>query len=175
MGPTGINPKLWLGFLIATACVIHVMESLITRLIPIPFIRLGLSNIIVLYLLMQKRFWTAMAVNLAKSVIGGFLTFTLFSPGTLLSLSGGLAAILFMFGAKQSGLGFSIFGISLLGAVGHNLMQLVVVKSWIIQSVNVFVLTPILVFLGMLSGVIVAYLTIIFEEKMNELRLDEHV
>lgn len=169
-----INKRLWLGFLIATACVIYVLESLIMRVLPLPFIRLGLSNIIVLYLLFQDKFWTAMLVNLAKTVIGGIFTFTLINPGTVLSLLGGMAAILLMYIAKSSRAGFSIYGISVLGAVGHNLMQLIVVKYWIIPSVNVFVLTPILVLLGMVSGMIIAYLTIIFEDKIKELRLDEH-
>ena len=79
-----------------------------------------------------------------------------------------------MYIAKSSRVGFSVSGISILGAVGHNLMQLLVVKYWIIPSVNVFVLTPLLVLLGMVSGMVIAYLTIIFEDKIKELRLDEH-
>ena len=172
--PQKIDPKLWLGFLIATACVIYTIESFVMRLLPLPFLRLGLSNVVVLYLVMENKFWTALAVNLAKSLIGGFFTFTLLSPSTLLSLVGGLSAILVMYLAQRLPLGFSIFGVSILGATAHNLAQLLLVKHLIIPGISVFVLTPILVFLGMFSGMIIAYLAVIFIDKITELRLIEH-
>ncbi|HNX38510.1 MAG TPA: Gx transporter family protein [Candidatus Cloacimonadota bacterium] len=163
--------SVWLGFLIATACTIYVIESLVMRLLPFPFLRIGLSNIIVLYLLIHGNFWSAFAVNIAKSVIGGIITFTLITPATLLSISGGLVALLLMYSAIKSGLGFSIYGISILGAVGHNLAQLVMVRWLIIPQGKVFMLTPILILLGVISGMVIGYLTLIMDEKLNEIRL----
>jgi heptaprenyl diphosphate synthase len=89
----------------------------------------------------------------------------------MLSISGGIAALLVMMAAKSSKLGFSIYGISIAGAVLHNLTQLALVKYTIIPNVQVFVLTPILLLLGMVSGIVVAYLTLIFRDKIKDLRL----
>lgn len=166
-----VNRNLWLGFLIATACVIYMIESLIMRFLPMSFLRLGLSNIIILHLVTERQYKHAFVVNIAKSLIGGFFTYTLISPATMLSISGGIAALLVMMAAKSSKLGFSIYGISIAGAVLHNLTQLALVKYAIIPNVQVFVLTPILLLLGMVSGIVVAYLTLIFRDKIKDLRL----
>ena len=165
------NRTVWLGFMIATACTIYVIESFVMRLLPFPFLRIGFSNIIVLYLIIHDKFWTAIVVNIAKSLIGGLITFTLMTPATALSLAGGLTAILIMFLANKSHTGLSIFGISIAGAVGHNLAQLFMVRWLIIPHARVFMLTPILILLGMVSGFIISYLTILIDEKLNVVRL----
>lgn len=165
------NRTIWLGFMIATACTIYVIESFVMRMLPFPFLRIGFSNIIVLYLIIHDKFWTAVAVNIAKSLIGGLITFTLMTPATALSLAGGLTAILLMFLAHRSRTGLSIYGVSIAGAVGHNLAQLLMVRWLIIPHAKVFMLTPILILLGMVSGFIISYLTIIMDEKLNIVRL----
>ena len=165
------NRTVWLGFMIATACTIYVIESFVMRLLPFPFLRIGFSNIIVLYLIIHDKFWTAIVVNIAKSLIGGLITFTLMTPATALSLAGGITAILIMYLAYKSGTGLSIFGVSIAGAVGHNLAQLMMVRWLIIPHSKVFMLTPILILLGMVSGFIISYLTILMDEKLNVVRL----
>lgn len=165
------NRTIWLGFMIATACTIYVIESFVMRMLPFPFLRIGFSNIIVLYLIIHDKFWTAIVVNIAKSLIGGLITFTLMTPATALSLAGGLSAILIMFLFYRIHLGLSIFGVSIAGAVGHNLAQLFMVRWLIIPNTNVFMLTPILILLGMVSGFIISYLTLIMDEKLNNIRL----
>ena len=77
------KPLLMLAFLTATACSIHIFESLIMRLLPLPFIRLGLSNIVMMYLIFEKKPLQAIVVNITKSIVGGAVTFTLLSPATL--------------------------------------------------------------------------------------------
>ncbi len=163
------SPLLLLAFLTATACSIHIFESLIMRLLPLPFIRLGLSNIIVLYLIIQRRPLQAVAVNLTKSIVGGAVTFTLLTPATLLSATGGLAAILAMWVADRSSFGFSLYGVSIAGAIAHNLAQLSIVKLVVLPGAGVFVLTPILLLLGLFSGSITAW---ILEKIHSRLKFD---
>ena len=171
MNASGLRtrPMLWLAFLTATACSVHIFESLIMRLLPLPFIRLGLSNIIVMYLILQGKTLPAIAVNISKSLVGGLMTFTLLSPSTLLSLGGGLAAILVMWLACRLRLGFSPFGISIAGAVAHNLAQLVLVKTIVLPGADVFVLTPILLVLALLSGMLTAGIYLAARAKFENL------
>lgn len=161
------RPLVMLAFLTATACSIHVCESLIMRLLPLPFIRLGLSNIIVLYLVLQKQPLQAIAVNLTKSILGGAVTFTLLTPATLLSLCGGFAAILAMWAAHRSKLGLSVFGISIIGAVAHNITQLFLVQRVVLPGSRVFVLTPILLLLGLFSGIVTAWILLLIQAKFK--------
>jgi heptaprenyl diphosphate synthase len=161
------SPLLLLAFLTATACSIHVFESLVMRLLPLPFIRIGLSNIIVMYLLLKKQEWQAVVVAVSKSLIGGAVTFTLLTPATLLSLCGGLAAILAMLAAIKLRIGFSEYGISVSGALAHNLTQLVLVQAVVLPGTRVFVLTPLLLVLALFSGMLTAWVLIAVEARLN--------
>ncbi|HOZ00687.1 MAG TPA: Gx transporter family protein [Candidatus Syntrophosphaera sp.] len=161
------KPLLFLAFLTATACSIHIVESLIMRTLPVPFIRLGLSNIIVMYLVSIRKPWEAVAVNITKSIVGGAATFTLLTPATLLSLGGGLAAVLAMWAAYNLRLGLSMYGVSVCGALAHNLAQLVLVRQVVLPGTRVFVLTPILLFLGLLSGILTAWILLLAQKKYD--------
>ncbi|MCB5245389.1 MAG: Gx transporter family protein [Candidatus Syntrophosphaera sp.] len=163
-----------LAFLTATACTIHIFESLIMRLLPLPFLRLGLSNIIVMYLILQGRPLQAVLVNVTKSIVSGAVTFTLMTPATLLSLGGGLFAILAMWLACISNLGFTEIGVSICGAIAHNIMQLILVQTIVLPGTRVFVLTPLLLFLGLITGIITAWLLIIAEARFNIIKTDSN-
>ncbi len=159
------NQLLMLAFLTATACSIHVFESLIMRLMPLPFIRLGLSNIVVMYLLFEKKILSAFVVAVTKSLVGGAVTFSLLSPATLLSLGGGLAAVFAMWIAIAVRLGFTEYGVSVTGAVAHNLTQLVLVQTVVLPGTRVFMLTPLLLFLGLLSGILTAWILVLIKSR----------
>lgn len=168
------NPLLMLAFLTATACSIHVFESLIMRLLPLPFIRLGLSNIVVMYLLFDKKPLQAIVVAITKSLVGGAVTFTLLSPATLLSLSGGLAAVFAMWAAIVLRLGFTEYGVSICGAVVHNLVQLILVKVVVLPGTRVFMLTPLLLLLGLLSGILTAWILLLIKARFSKQKNEDH-
>lgn len=161
------NKLLQLAFLTALAASIHIIESLIMRMMPLPFLRIGLSNVVVLYLIYKNRSWEAIAVNFSKSILGGIATFTLLTPATLLSLAGGLGAILIMLLFRWLNLGLSIYGISICGAISHNLIQLTLVYLLLIKSSSVFVLTPLLLSIALLSGSLIAYVTLYVDTKFK--------
>ncbi|PKN72196.1 MAG: hypothetical protein CVU50_08630 [Candidatus Cloacimonetes bacterium HGW-Cloacimonetes-3] len=161
------NKLLLLALLTAAAASIHIVESLLMRMFPLPFLRIGLSNVIVLYLVWKRRALSAIVVNIAKAIIGGLITLTLLSPSTLLSLCGGFAAIMAMLLAQNIRLGFSVYGISIVGAVTHNLTQLLIVRQFIIHSDRVFMLTPLLLSIGLISGCVIAYITLYADAKLK--------
>lgn len=158
---------MWLALLTAIAASINVIESWIMRLFPIPFLRIGLSNGVVLYLVCKHQFRNALIVTMAKVLLGGLVTFTLLSPSTLLAVGGGISALLCMHLAYRGKLGFSIFGISIIGAITHNLAQLILVRYVIIKSSRVFMLTPMLILIALISGSIVAYIVIYADAKFK--------
>ncbi|MDI3503269.1 MAG: hypothetical protein PWP64_205 [Candidatus Cloacimonadota bacterium] len=160
----------FLAFLTATASVVYIVESLIFRMLPIPFLRLGLSNIVALYLIWHRRIFSALIVNLAKSLIGGMATFTLLSPSVVLSLGGGLIAVLVMALGLLIRPRLSITGISILGAISHNVTQLFLARIVLFSNDSLFVLTPILILFGLISGIITAYICFIMEHQLPGLK-----
>lgn len=164
------KPVFFLAFLSAIACSVHIVESLITKALPLPFLRLGLSNVITLYLIMDGKPWQAVLVSITKTLVSAVVTFTFLSPGTLISLGAGLAAIFMMLLAKESRLGFSIYGISICGASAHNIAQILIVKWVVLDRSEVFMLTPILLFLGLISGLLIAYIMRLFSHQIKEIQ-----
>ncbi|MDD4309444.1 MAG: Gx transporter family protein [Candidatus Cloacimonetes bacterium] len=160
------NKLLNLAFLTAAAASVYILESLFMRTLPFPFLRVGFSNIVILYLIYKNQAFNSIIVNVSKTLIGGLVTLTLLSPSTILSLAGGFAAIIAMLLARWLKLGLSIYGVSVIGAIAHNLIQLVLVHRILIQSDSVFMLTPYLISIGLLSGCIIAYVTLYIDEKI---------
>ncbi len=161
---------IFLAYLTATASVLHIVESLIFRLLPVPFLRLGLSNAVILYLVWHRRIYSAFVVGIAKSVIGGAVTLTLLSPAIALSLGGTIAALSIMSLGLLMRPRFSITGISILGAISHNIAQLSLARLLIITKDSLFVLTPILLLLALLSGIVTAYICYYLEDKIPGLK-----
>lgn len=159
----------FLAFLTATASALYIVENLIMSALPVPFLRIGLANVVLLYLVYHRYILAAFVVTVAKTIIGALATFSLLSPTLPLSLGGGLAAVAIMSLGLFIRPRLSMFGISILGALAHNGMQLCLARMLIIRSSSLFVLTPILIFLALFSGIITAYLCIYIEEKYHVL------
>lgn len=161
---------LLLAFLTATATAVYIVENLILSMLPIPFIRIGLANVVLLYLVFHRQIVSALIVTIAKSMIGGIVTFSLLSPMLPLSLGGGLAAVLVMSLGLLVRPRLSMFGISILGALAHNGVQLIVARIILIRNDGLFRLTPIMILIGLLSGITTAYFCIYIEEKILSLK-----
>ncbi len=147
---------LWLAFLTAFAGVLYLIETALPR--PLPFMRLGLANIPLLMLVALRQWRGAMVVAAGKVALGGALSGMLFSPVTLLSLAGTAAALAAMRLACVKRLRLSLVGVSIVGAVAHNLAQLGVVRLTLIRNARIFYLTPLLILLGIGTGLLTGWL-----------------
>jgi len=144
-----------IAFFTAFATTLYLAENLIPR--PLPFLKFGLANIVVLVLLFQKKTGIAFIVGISKTIIGGFLAGTLFNPSTVFSLVGTLGALLIMIFFLKLNLGFSLIGISILGAVTHNICQIFSVRMILIRDDSIYYLIPILIIVGLVTGFITGY------------------
>lgn len=144
-----------LAFITAFALTIYIAEMFIPK--PLPFIKLGLSNVVIVYMIYSGLSIEALVVTLAKTIVGGFISGTIFSPTTLMSFSGGIFSYLVMLAFYHSKLSFSIIGISILGSISHNLGQLMTVKLFIIKDTKLLYLFPVMLVLGIATGLITGY------------------
>ncbi len=132
-----------------------------------PFLRIGLANVVVVYLLMQKEYVMALVVTTAKTLIGGLASLTLMSPATLLSLGGGIGSLFVMWLLFVSPFRFSTFGISIAGAVMHNVIQIFFVRWLIIPRDSIYYLLPILMLVGIGTGFITGLITFELNQRMQ--------
>lgn len=130
---------------------------------PIPGVKPGLANIVVLTVLLQYGWRAAAWVSALRVLAGGLLLGTLFSPGFWLSAAGALASLMVLGLARHlPERHFGPVSLSVLAAFGHIGGQLALAGVWLLPAAALVKLAPLfaaaaLIF-GAVNGVIVARL-----------------
>jgi len=146
------------AILVALGASIQVAESMIPR--PLPWLRLGLANVITLIALYRYGWRMAIGISTLRTVIGSLFLGTLGSPIFFLSFGGATISCIAMgtvpHGRSQNPARFGLTGVSVTGAVTHNLVQLAL--AWILftKHPGILWLAPILIVAGVITGVITA-------------------
>lgn len=131
------------------ALIIFTIESAIPPIIPIPGIKLGLSNIITLVLLRNYSAKDTLLVVFMRILLSTFFFGQALS--LLYSLAGGLLCFIVMYGINQLLRGHFVFLTGAAGGLFHNLGQLI--AAWFITKTDgVLVYLPFLVISGILTG-----------------------
>ncbi len=163
-----------LSALLAISLVLAVVENMLGALIPLPIpgVKLGLANIISMFILTYFSVPSALVVGLLRTFLA-----SLFSGGLgmfLYSAPGALLSILMMAAAMHGVKALSLVGISMIGAVTHNLSQ-VCVAVLLTGETNLFYYAFVLIAVGAVSGTItgiVAHTT--FSRTAGALNIKEH-
>lgn len=107
----------------ACAVAAYVFESFIP--IPVPWARIGISNVVVVIALFGFGFTEALMVTLIRIIAGNLLLGVMFSPSFIMSMAGGAAALFAMGLARRYAMPtFSVIGASVAGAVVNNAVQI---------------------------------------------------
>ncbi|MCI8648742.1 MAG: Gx transporter family protein [Anaerotruncus sp.] len=144
-----------LGLLFALSLVLSLLEASISGLIPIPGIKLGLSNIVTMYCLFCLGKREAFFIAALKSL---FVLLTRGVVGAAMSFCGGVCSVAAMLLLTIVGKGrFSYTFTSVLGGVSHNAGQIGVAIVLLHSNLVVYYL-PILAISGVLTGIITGFL-----------------
>ncbi len=147
-----------LAILTAAALVLSYIEHIIPLPLPVPGIKLGLSNTVLLYALFLLGKKEAVLLMLLKVLISGF-AFSGVSP-MLYSLAGGILSVIAMMLAKKLK-GISVVGVSIIGAAMHNIGQCLVALCFITYKAVLLYLPMLLIsaiITGTLTGIIAKYI-----------------
>lgn len=171
----GTLPEVWLlrriifAALLALAVVLHVLEGLFPPLLPIPGAKLGLSNILVLFTMLFLGYKEGIFLALARSLLGSFIAGTLLAPGALLSLSGGLvSALVVAVSLRFLRPPLGLVGVSILGALAHNVTQLFVAYLLFIQIEGLLYYLPLMLVLGLGSGLVTGFIAVYLFERLSQ-------
>lgn len=143
----------YLSLLLAMATSLHLLEGLFPIPLPLPGVKLGLANIITLLVLYLYDLRAGLTVALARVLLGSLLGGTFLAPGFFLALSGAVISTLLMALLIKKTVCFSPIGISLAGAVGHNLGQLLM-ASLLLQNQAIFYYLPFLLLTSIPTGLV---------------------
>ncbi len=151
-----------LAMLLALGIVLHLVEGLFLGPLPVPGAKMGLANIVTLLALLAYGWRWALLLGVLRVALGSLLSGTFLSLGFLLALSGAVVSALVMAGGRRlGGERLGPVGISVLGAMSHNLAQLAVFALWA-RHAGVFYYLPALLLLagptGLFTGLVGGYL-----------------
>ena len=147
----------FISLLVAMGTTLHVVEGMIPNPFPLPGVKLGLANIVTLIALYYYGLRDGMAVAVLRVVLGSLAGGVFLSPGFLLSLSGAVVSTMVMACLLRHAQCFSIKGVSVAGAVSHNVGQLLA-ASLLIQSRSIFFYLPFLLLAAVATGMITGHL-----------------
>lgn len=140
-----------LSALIAVAMILSYVESLIPALVAVPGVKLGLSNIATVFTLYTLGWQYAICVSAVRVLLSALLFGNITS--LIYSLSGAALALTVMILLKRIKL-FTTVGVSVVGAVSHNIGQIIAVCFVMENAYIAYYIVPLLIS-GTVAGVVI--------------------
>lgn len=142
--------------------IFSYIEAIIPFSVGIPGVKLGIANLVVIIALYFLGVSYAFSINVIRILVAGLLFNGAF--GALYSLAGACVSLMVMIVLKKTKW-FSVVGVSMAGGVAHNLGQLLMAAA-IISNIKILLYFPVLLFSGMITGIIIGVLAHIILKKL---------
>lgn len=142
----------FLGIMAAFALTLSYLELLLPPIsAAVPGIKMGLANIVVIFVLYRFGSREAAAVSAIRIIVAALLFGSLMS--FLYSIAGAALSFIVMLLLKQTGR-FSEVGVSAVGGITHNAAQ-ILVAAFMFDTPQIWYYMPILALTGIVSGILV--------------------
>ncbi|WP_373899602.1 Gx transporter family protein [Haloimpatiens sp. FM7315] len=143
-----LNKIIFLSLMTAIALIIYVVESQIPVIFP--GIKLGLANVISLVVLITLGGKEALIVMFLRTLLGSMFTGSVSS--FLFSIAGGLLSnVVMIIIYRKFRKHLSIESISIVGAIFHNIGQLLV-AAFIVKDFRIYIYLPVLTISALATG-----------------------
>ncbi|HOM01709.1 MAG TPA: Gx transporter family protein [Acetivibrio sp.] len=165
-----VKKTILLGLFVSQALILSIVESWIPVPAPVPGVKLGLANIITVITIIFFGFREALAVVFVRCVLssifggGGWMLFLFSVTGGILSAA--VMSLLYKSGRDK----FSITGISIAGAISHNIGQ-ILVAAFFMKDLAVAVVLPVLLISGCIMGFFVGLVSSFLEGALRKTRI----
>jgi len=144
-----------LAIMLSISIVLSIVESMLP-VIPVPGVKLGLANVVTIIIMYKYGETDALTILILRIILVGLLRGNIFSVTFFLSLSGGMTAYLMMVLFKKLKV-FSIIGVSIMGAFGHSVGQ-IVMAIFLIERTELIYYFPYILLLSVLTGLVTGIL-----------------
>lgn len=157
-----------LGLMTSVALILSYFEAILPPIwSAVPGIKMGLPNIVMVFLLYRFGVKECAMVSLVRIFIvallfGNFMTL-------VYSLAGAVLSILLMALCKKSGL-FSVVGTSVAGGVAHNLGQ-IIVAIFLFKTVQLGYYMVVLAISGTVAGVVIGLAGAFLLNRLQKIKL----
>lgn len=159
-----------LSMLLALSVALNVIEASLPLFNGyIPGLKLGLANIVTLFIIYKFSLKDAFYVGILRVFLVGILRTGLFSTTFFFSLSGVLLSIICMYLAKNL-FKLSIIGVSIIGSIAHSTGQIITSILLLQMTSMIYYLPWLLLFsipTGILVGIICKQLVKFYDEVLS--------
>ena len=163
-----IKSLCFLGLFTALAMVLSYVEAILPPIwSAVPGIKIGLPNIIIIFLLYRFSVKYAAAVSLVRILLSALLFGNAVS--LLYSLGGAVLSIVIMLVLKKTER-FSMVGVSAIGGVCHNLGQ-ILVAMLVLETAEIGYYMIVLSVTGTVAGVLVGILGSLVTRYMDKVKM----
>lgn len=157
----------FLGLSIGLAMILSFVESQIPALVAVPGIKVGLPNLVIVFMLYRIGFKEAATVSIIRIILvsilfGNLQTMTFSIAGAVLSLIGMLLL-------KKLDW-FSCITVSIVGGILHNVGQIIAACIWT-QTAAIAYYLPVLLISGVTAGALIGFVSGLLVQKSKKWKL----
>ena len=156
----------FLGLSIALAMILSFVESQIPALTAIPGIKVGLPNLVIVFLLYRKGWKETVTVSIIRIILvsilfGNVQTMTFSIAGAVLSLFG-------MILLKKTNW-FSTVTVSIVGGILHNVGQIIAACFWT-ETAEIVLYLPVLLVSGTIAGAVIGLIAGMLVKRLEKFK-----
>jgi heptaprenyl diphosphate synthase len=157
----------FLGLSIALAMILSFVEHQIPALVAIPGVKVGLPNIVMVFLLYRVGWKEMVTVSIVRIILvsmlfGNVQTMTFSIAGAILSLFG-------MILLKKTSW-FSCITVSIVGGILHNVGQIIAACFWT-STAEIAYYLPVLLVSGIIAGAVIGIIAGILVKRLEKWKL----
>lgn len=140
-----IQKLTFLSMCVAIAMLLGYVESLVPMLTSVPGVKLGLPNLVIVWILYTYGYKDALLISIVRITLNSILFGNVY--GFMFSLVGGVLSLLVMYFLKRD---FHIYSVSMMGGISHNVGQMII--AMFLTSMQMIYHLPLLLISGMVCG-----------------------
>lgn len=155
-----------LAVLLAAALIVFLIESLLPPLVPVaPYVKIGLANSIVLFVIIvfgaRDAFMFVLAKNLLGALFGSWFAFAFNIAGSVSAYIAMMLLYAFVFPKV------SLIAISVAGAVCSNIAR-TAVAVFVTDAPSLFIQLPVVCVFSLLAGIFIGVLAVLLIKYLPE-------
>lgn len=156
----------FLGLSVTLAMILSFVESQIPVFTTVPGMKVGLPNLVMVFLLYRAGWKEAVIVSLIRAFLAALLFGNLQS--LIFSISGAVLSLTGMILLKKTGL-FSSIAVSVTGGVLHNVGQIIAACLWT-STVQIAYYLPALLVSGVCAGIAIGLIAGFLLKRLENVR-----
>ena len=157
----------FLSMCIALSMILSYFESLIPPLVAVPGVKVGLPNIVMVFMLYKIGWKETAVVSILRVVLVGLLFGTPLSM--IYSLVGAALSLIGMIILKKTNL-FAPVTVSVVGGILHNVGQ-IATACFVMDTAEIAYYLPVLLITGTVAGIIIGYVAALILKRLEKMKL----